>query len=230
PLVVVAHGWTDPARYRSGGTLERERAMLAEHGFVTFQVDYRNHAGSSRESGDVVARPLGYPEDVINAVRAVRRARLPFVDTERIGLLGRSMGGGVALNALVARPGLVSAAVLYSPVSTLAGDNYNRWVRPDPDLAARVQDVYGDPARRPRLWASASARSFLGRLALPVQIHHGIADRVCPVGWSRATTGALRAAGGDVTLYEYPGEDHRFDRSWTLFMQRTLTFLRRELA
>lgn len=231
PLVVLAHGWTDPARYRSGGMIERERATLAENGLVALQIDYRNHAGSTRESGDVVARPLGYPEDLVNAVRAVRRAGLPFVDAGRVGLFGRSMGGGVVLNALAARPHLARAAVLYSPVSSSAVDTYRRWVRPEPVLRARVNQVYGSPAERPRFWAEAGSRSYLDRLDLPVQIHHGTADDVCPVRWSRATAAALRAGGDhDVTLYEYPGEDHRFGPAWGRFMHRAVTFLRAELA
>lgn len=231
PLVVLAHGWTDPARYRTGGMIERERVTLAENGFVAFQIDYRNHGGSSRETGDVVARPLGYPEDLVNAVRAVRLANLPFVDASRVGLFGRSMGGGVVLNALAARPHLAQAAVLYSPVSSSAVDTYRRWVRPDPVLKARVNQVYGSPATRPGFWAKASSRTYLGRLDLPVQIHHGTADDVCPVRWSRATAAALRAGGDqDVTLYTYPGEDHRFGPAWGRFMNRAVTFLRANLA
>ena len=65
---------------------------------------------------------------------------------------------------------------------------------------------------------------------MPIQIHHGTADPVCPVRWSEATARALRAQGKDVTLYEYPGEDHRFDRSWAKFMHRAVTFLSAQLA
>ena len=32
PVVVIAHGYSDPARYTSGSMLEREQAYLAEHG------------------------------------------------------------------------------------------------------------------------------------------------------------------------------------------------------
>ena len=229
PLVVLAHGWTEPSRYRSGSMLARERELLAEHGFVAFQVDYRNHAGSSSESGDAVARPLGYPEDLVNAVRAVRRADLPFVDASRVGLFGRSMGGGVVLNALAARPHLADAAVLYSPVSSRAADSYRRWVVEEPALQARVAGAFGTPRSRPRVWAEASARSYLHRLDLPVQLHHGTADPVCPVGWSRATTAALRASGGHVTLHEYAGEGHRFDAAWPSFMHRAVSFLHERL-
>jgi len=227
PVVVIAHGYADPRAYTSGSMLEREQVALASNGFVAFQIDYRNYARSSRESPAPVARPLGYPADLVDAVAALRRADLPFADAHRVGLLGRSMGGGVVLDALVARPHLAKAAVLYSPVSTLAADNYERWVARNPALRARVTAAYGTPATRPELWREASSRGYLSRIAVPVQVDHGTADPVCPVRWSEATVRALRAAGKDVTLYEYPGEDHRFDRSWTLFMHRAIEFLRR---
>ena len=230
PVVVIAHGYGDPAHYTTGSMLEREQAALAENGFVAFQIDYRNYAGSTRESTAPVARPLGYPADLVNAVTALKKAHLSFTDTTRIGLFGRSMGGGVVLNALVARPHLAKAAVLYSPVSSLAADNYRRWVADDPTLRARVVNAFGTPRSRPAFWRQASSRTYLDRVAVPIQINHGTADPVCPVRWSQATTRALRAAGKDVTLYEYPGEDHRFDRSWAKFMHRAVTFLRAELA
>ena len=161
---------------------------------------------------------------------ALKKADLSFTDTTRIGLFGRSMGGGVVLNALVARPHLARAAVLYSPVSSLAADNYRRWVADDPTLRARVVNAFGTPQSRPAFWRQASSRTYLDRVAVPIQVNHGTSDPVCPVRWSEATTRALKAAGKDVTLYEYPGEDHRFDRSWARFMHRSVAFLRRELA
>jgi dipeptidyl aminopeptidase/acylaminoacyl peptidase len=230
PVVVIAHGYNAPARYTSGSMLVREQAYLAQSGFVAFQIDYRNYARSTRESPDAVSRPLGYPADLVNAVAALKKAHLPFADATRIGLLGRSMGGGVVLNALVARPHLARAAVLYSPVSSLAADNYRRWVVPDPALRARVESAFGTPTSRPAFWRSASARSYLDRIDVPLQIDHGTSDPVCPVRWSEATSRELKALGKDVTLYEYPGEDHRFGRAWPRFMHRTVTFLHAQLG
>jgi dipeptidyl aminopeptidase/acylaminoacyl peptidase len=230
PVVVIAHGYGNPARYTTGSMLEREQAYLAEYGFVAFQIDYRNYAGSTRESTDPVARPLGYPADLIDAVTALKRAHLPFTDTSRIGLFGRSMGGGVVLNALAARPHLARAAVLYSPVSSLASDNYSRWVVPRPALRSRVEAAYGTPRTRPRLWQQASSRSYLDRVHVPLQIHHGTADTMCPERWSEATARTLRAGGDRVRLYRYAGQGHRFHRPWVTLMHRTVTFLRAELA
>jgi dipeptidyl aminopeptidase/acylaminoacyl peptidase len=225
PVVVIAHGYIDPAEYETGSMLEREQDYLAERGYVALQVDYRDHAGSSSGDDDPVLRPLGYPADLVDAVVALRRADWSFTDTSRIGLLGRSMGGGVVLDALAARPHLARAAVLYSPVSSLAADTYRRWVVPQPGLRERVERAFGTPRTRPQLWRDAGARDHLGRVAVPVQIHHGTADTVCPPAWSRATAAALRDHGADVELHEYDGENHRFDASWPLFMRRAVGFL-----
>jgi dienelactone hydrolase len=79
---------------------------------------------------------LGYTEDVIGAVLAVKASPLRYLDKSRVGLLGRSMGGGVMYNVLVTQPGLVDAAVVYAPVSADAVDNFNRWIRTDTAAAA----------------------------------------------------------------------------------------------
>jgi uncharacterized protein len=208
PLVVLAHGYKDPVTYRSSETLERERSHLAARGYVVLMPDYRNHGASDRESSAPVAEPLGYPEDVVNAILAVRRAKLPFVDASRVGLLGRSMGGGVALNAAVARPGLIDAVVLSSPLSSRAGDNYRRWVLNRGTRDELVRATYGRPAENPEFWSRASARRFAHRIDVPVQVHHGTADAVCPVRWSDATVAALEQAGQTVTYYRYAGRGH----------------------
>ncbi len=224
PLLVLAHGYQSPAGYDSGDGLQREQAYLAASGYVVLQPDYRNYAGSDRERAVTVRRPLGYPEDLVNAVLAVRRAHLPFVDASRVGVVGRSMGGGVALNAVTAKPGLVDAVLLYSPVSSLAADNFEHWVRGNDALEAKVVAAYGAPRDAPAFWREASARSYLGRVDVPVQIHHGTADTTCPAEWSEATAEALRAAGKDVELFEYPGEHHRFEAAWPTLMRRTVDF------
>ncbi len=231
PVVVIAHGYVPPAAYRTGGTLVREQAYFAEHGFVAFQIDYRNYGGSTRESAAFVARPLGYPDDLLNAVRALRRARLPFVDPARLVYFGRSMGGGVTLQALVARPHAVRAAVLYSPLSSRAAEDFHRWAAPDAPLRRLVVSGYGTPRSNPRFWRQASSRAYFGRVAVPVLVNHGTADDVCPPRWSRATVRALRAHGVDAQLRTYPGQGHHFGpRATAVLMRRAVAFYRQQLA
>ena len=129
PVLVLNHGYIEPAIYTTGRGMKREQDYLARRGFVVIHVDYRNHAQSSDDPNSDLKLRLGYTEDVINAVLAVKSSTLPYLDRERVGLVGRSMGGGVVYNALAVKPGLVDAAVVFAPVSADTVDNFNRWTR-----------------------------------------------------------------------------------------------------
>ncbi|GAA4803556.1 prolyl oligopeptidase family serine peptidase [Nocardioides caeni] len=232
PTVVLAHGYIDPAVYVNGQGMTREREWFGEHGYVALHVDYRGHAESGPDRSGGLDMRMGYTEDVINAVLALRAWDGP-VDDERVGLVGRSMGGGVVYNALVAQPGLVDAGVVFAPVSSDAVDNFERWIRPDPardDVAARILRRYGEPADEPAFWDGISARSQVDQITEPVLIHHGTADDSCPVRWSRETAAAMRRAGVDVTLRIYEGEGHAFGPQFDLSMERTGAFLTQHLG
>jgi dipeptidyl aminopeptidase/acylaminoacyl peptidase len=232
PALVLAHGYIDPAVYVTGQGLVREQDFLARQGYVTLHVDYRNHAGSEDDPTSDTRLRLGYTEDVINAVLALRRGPR-FVDDERIGLLGRSMGGGVVYNVLVVRPGLVDAAVVFAPVSSDTVDNFDRWIRNDPgrsSLASRIIARYGSPEQEPAFWRAASPRTYFDRVEEPLLVHHGTSDDSCPISWSRDTVAALRSAGKDVRLHVYEGEEHAFVPQWPLSMERTDAFFTRHLG
>lgn len=231
PTVVLAHGYIDPAIYVNGQGMTREREWFGERGYIALHVDYRGHAASGPDRSGGMDMRMGYTEDVINAVLALRAWDGP-VDDDRVALVGRSMGGGVVYNALVAQPGLVDAGVVFAPVSSDAVDNFERWIRPDPSrdaLAARILRRYGEPSAAPEFWDGISARTYVDQITEPVLIHHGSADDTCPPRWSRATARAMRGAGIDVTLRTYPGEGHAFGPQFFESMERTDAFLDRHL-
>lgn len=232
PLIVSLHGFRPPGHYLLGTGLQREERRLADDGFAIFHPDYRNYGGSQATSGKAVARPLGYPSDVINGIVALRRVHLAGIDLTRMGLLGRSMGGGVALQVAEARPTWFKALLLYSPVSSSAALDFARFTEHSPGLQGRVERAFGTPATRPAFWHDASSASYLSRIRVPsIEIHHGLADRVCPESWSVDTAAALRAAGKNVRLYTYAGEPHRFDRrAWPLFIRRAAAYFEQRLG
>jgi dipeptidyl aminopeptidase/acylaminoacyl peptidase len=169
---------------------------------------------------------------VVNAVLALRRSGLPYVDPDRVGLLGRSMGGGVTYNVLVVQPGLVDAAVVFAPVSSDVVDNFDRWIRGQPGnaaLAAEIVAAYGSPEDNPSFWRNASPVTFFDRINEPILIHHGTADQSCPIAWSESTVATLRSLGKDARLLTYEGEPHAFEAAWESSMERTVAFFEQHL-
>lgn len=231
PALVLAHGYIDPEIYTNGRGLAREQDYLARAGYIVLHTDYRNHAQSSDDPRNEADMRLGYTEDTINAVHALRGSNLPIAK-QKIGLLGRSMGGGIVYNVLVAQPGLVEAAIAYAPVSSDAVDNFDRWIRNDSGrrgLAAGIVRQYGAPESNPGFWANLSAVNFFGRITEPLLIQHGTNDESCPIQWSRESLAALKKAGKDATMYSYPGEPHAFGPAWTLSIRRSVAFFQQHL-
>ncbi|CCK25840.1 peptidase S9 prolyl oligopeptidase active site domain-containing protein [Streptomyces davaonensis JCM 4913] len=230
PALVLAHGYIDPAVYTTGRGLAREQDLLAREGYVVLHSDYRNHARSDDDPDNNVNLRLGYTSDVIGAVLALRGSGRPEIDPDRIGLLGRSMGGGVVYNTLVVAPGLVDAAVVFAPVSGRPQDNIDRFQRGEGDpIAAEIDAAHGTPEENPEFWRNVSPLTFVHRVTEPLLIHHGTADDTCPLAWSKRTVAAFEAAGKDVELREYPGEGHTFGPQWPRSMVATTAFFERHL-
>ena len=230
PAVVLAHGYIDPAVYVRGQGMERERDYLATQDYIALHVDYRNHAGSDNDPLYQVRMRLGYSADVINAVKALRDSRDVPVDDDEIFLFGRSMGGGVVLKALVAEPGLVTAAVAYSSVSSIESDNYNQFIRPDPEdssLRDRLARLHGTPEQNPEFWRENSSRPYFDRVTEPVLLVHGRLDTTCPPRWAVATHRALKRADVNSRLEWYPDE-HAFIPHFYASMDSILRYFDRK--
>jgi len=230
PVVVLAHGYIDPDVYWSGQGFRREQDTLARKGYVAFHVDYRNHAGSDDDPANETSLRIGYAMDVINAALAIRSSGLTYLDPDRIALLGRSMGGSVAFNAAVIRPGTFDAIITYATTSTNAIDNFNRWQRYDADRAKAIIRRFGDPRTNPTKWAQASSVNYFDRITEPVLMIHGTADESCPIAWARTTKAALDDAGVQAQLVEIRGGKHYLIGDWPDSIRRVLTFLDQHLS
>ena len=221
PGIVLNHGYIDPSYYVTGQGLAREQDALARAGFVVLHTDYRGHAASDPVPPVDRETRLGYTRDAVNAVEALKK--LPYVDAERLAMLGRSMGGGVTMNALVTQPGLVDAAVIYDSVSSRFLDNLEHFTRPGrPEVVDALFEQFGTPAESPRFYRELSPRTYFDRIAEPLLVHHGTADATCPPRWARTTQrpdasgrrgqpAALVAGGGPRVLRALAGRDGRDD-------------------
>jgi len=229
PTLVLGHGYIDPAIYTSGRGLKREQDYLANQGYIVLHSDYRNHAGSDNDPDNDTNLRLGYTIDVIAAARALRASGLPQVDTEKIGYLGRSMGGGIGYNVATVAPNEYDAIILYAPVSANYVDNFNKWGRNMPAVGNPIIERFGSPEDAPEFWAGISAENYFEKIDDPIMIHHGTNDESCKVAWSERAAAQMEALNKDVTLHIYEGEQHAFGPQWELSMQRSVEFFQKHL-
>lgn len=208
PVVVLLHpgAWRLP---HDRTTTRHLVPSLLDAGHAVWNVEYRR-----------VGEPDGgFPgtfEDVADAVDALADLshrglpggpRVPALDLDRVGAVGHSAGGHLAL-WLAARAGLPDDApaagqprVVVSAVVALAAPTD---LRADPFAADLLGGGFEDYPERYAA-ASPAARPAIG---VPLLLVHGDADTVVPVELSRAYAANRVALGDPVRLIEIPGGDH----------------------
>ncbi len=229
--IVVVHGGGWEAGQRSDYPLWN--AWLADQGYVVFDVDYR------------LAPPPRYRDavgDVACAIGWVRgHAGSYGVDPARIGLLGRSAGGHLALLAAYA------AGDRSLPQSCLAADSAGGAVEADSSVAAVVA-LYpptdlayeygvgpswshppattkagrqflagftgGTPTEVPDVYALASPITHVRPGAPPTLLVQGGWDRLKVPASTARLAERLRGVGARCDLVEIAYADHAFDANW----------------
>jgi len=231
PLLLLNHGYIAPSVYTNGRGLKREQDYLARQGFAVLHSDYRGHAFSdeSPDERKVYDAGLEYSMDVINAINAVKESTLP-IDTEHIGMMGHSMGGGVTLNILTAYPDLIDAAVLYAPVHSDAYENFNRWRRERDEDDQTVIVMGQDRTQHPELWDRLSSLTHLSQIQTPVLLFQGTSDDDVPLEWSDFLDQKLTEFGKEHTYVVYENEEHEFGPEWSDFMRKIADFYRQSFA
>ncbi len=224
PVIVLNHGYYDPAQYHTGNGTQNAADVFARHGYLTLAPDYRDYGGS--DSDHDMFR-TGFAVDVLNLIASV--ASLPQARADDIGVWGHSMGGGISIEVLVVNPPGLRGVALYAPMSGDMAANYHRIADvfrpglPSPDWPLIPEDY-------PEVYARLSPNTYLDYVSVPVLLHHGLLDQTVPPEWSQQLAQQLQSAGKDATLFTYPTAGHSFyDANWTLFMTRNVQFFDRLL-
>jgi dipeptidyl aminopeptidase/acylaminoacyl peptidase len=243
PVIVMNHGYFYRGDYTSGDGTDRAAEYLNRHGYLTLSSDYRSWGSSD------VGPSLFYSGlviDVINLLNAI--PSITQADSQRIGMWGHSMGGGVTVKVLTidTRP---KAAVLYSTVSADDADIIARWgagcigdvhegellygcnssdILPL-DLPTDLLSAYQLAAFDPDLLHEISPIYHLDKISAPLQINYGTQDgkllNGTPPEWSKKLYETLRQAGKKAELFAYNDERHSFiGDNWVAFMERSAHF------
>ncbi len=233
PVIIFNHGYIPPAEYRTNERYIAYVDTFARNGYVVFKSDYRGHGFSEGDAEGAYFSP-GYTADVLNALESVKK--LEYVNPDKIGMWGHSMGGTITQRALVINPD-IKAAVIWGGVVGSYEDIYREWWskrrQPNPTNPAMNSnrstrqsfiDDYGEPNLASPFWNSISATSYLSLQKAPVSLHHGYSDETVPYQLSQLYYNALKKAGIESEIFFYEGNDHNISQSFNLAIDRSVNF------
>jgi uncharacterized protein len=233
PVVIFNHGYIPPAQYRTTERYIAYTDAFSRNGYILLRPDYRGHGNSEGEPGSSFTSPA-YTVDVLNGMSSVMRH--PDADPDRVGMWGHSMGGSIALRAMVVTD-TIKAGVIWAGVTAPHPVVLQRWSErwadrptPTPDLRGasgdwdnRMYDLANAAENQP-FWDMIDPFAFLTEISGPVQIHHGTADDSVPVAYSEILHESLQAAGQVSELFIYQGDNHNISGNFGAAAQRSVDF------
>lgn len=172
---------------------------FAMHDHIVFAPSYRGTEGG--EGRDLFGGDD--KEDVYAAVRLL--SELPFVDADRISIMGFSRGSINAAYTAHTLPN-IHKLVLWSGVSDMA-QTYEERV----DLRRTFKRVIGGtPTKVPEAYKERSPVTIAGELSCPVLIVHGTDDVQVSYSQGEKMYNSLSEANADVNFHRYEGLGHHF--------------------
>lgn len=183
-------------------------------GYVVIAPEYRGSIGYGREFYDAIDYGGAEVDDVVTAVSVLKR-QFPSVDPNRIGIIGWSHGGLIALLSVARNPGIFKSAAAIVPVTNL----FHRLARKGIEQQRRAIDPQnrfgGSPSERPDVYRYRSPLFQVDALDIPLLV--SVADNDEDVTFDEAMplVDALRARKptlADVKVYKAPAGGHLFDR------------------
>jgi dienelactone hydrolase len=208
PAVVVL-----PEAGKTAEDMEPIAWDLATSGYVAIGADYERSTNGEYEP-QLFPWRSGADVDAIFAVLA----RYPEVDPRRVGVLGFSQGGVLALLIAAHAPDRVQAVVSYYPVTDfpawLAKENGTLWQRFSFVFVRwyfRKESGARNDAEFEHMLEVASPYFAAASIQAPVLLVHGDQDTTAPLEESQRMAERLAELGKPVRLLVVPGGVHIFN-------------------
>lgn len=170
----------------------------SQQGYGVLLLDVRGSAGRDREFGRAHYRNMGVTEVKDTFAAAAQLAKVPWVDSKRLGLFGWSYGGFLAARAALDGASPFAAHVAVAPVADFAlyDTHYTERYLGMPEGGKAPAYAQTDLAARAKL------------LNRPLLLVHGTADDNVLFENTLRLTEALQKEGKLFSLMVYPGKAH----------------------
>ena len=231
PLIVMVHGGVH-SNHMTGGpgnaaTIVRE---LLDLGYVVVAPDYRGSTGY----GEAYRKAIDYGgkenDDALQA-RNWMLERYPFLEASRVGIVGWSHGGMIALFNILLHPEAYACAYAGEPVSDLLERKKHL-----KSLPGTIAESAGDAAAKDdEEYRRRSPVAYASKLERPLLVHGNTNDETVRVVDVEHLIGALQAATRkfEYKIYQDAPGGHHFNRIDTKQARQSraeiYTFLKRHL-
>jgi dipeptidyl aminopeptidase/acylaminoacyl peptidase len=192
-----------------------EFQVYAGAGYVVIYANPRGSSGYSEEWGRAIRGPVGdigpgwgsVDHEDLMAVTDEAIKRFPFIDPERIGVMGGSYGGYMT-SWIVGHTDRFGCAISERAVNDMASEDGSS------DVAGFFRAYVGaSPWDAPDEYRALSPLTYADRIRTPLLILHSEDDLRCPINQGEQLFTVLRSLGRDVEFVRFSGESHELTRS-----------------
>jgi dipeptidyl-peptidase 4 len=212
PVIIHVYGGPGVQRVRDEWaplTLQ----LLAQRGYVVFELDNRGSGNRSKSFEDPIYRRLGRVEVEDQLCGVAYLKQQSWVDSDRIGILGHSYGGYMSLMCLCLAPNVFRAGVAVAPVTD--------WTLYDTHYTERY---LGTPADNLEGYADSAVMAHVQHMRGALLVMHGMADDNVLFTHSTKLFKALQDRHFRFEMMTYPGAKHSLQQT-DVAIHRFLTIL-----
>ena len=184
-------------------------------GYVVIAPEYRGSIGYGQALYDGIDYGGAEVDDVVTAVDVLKQ-KYAEVDPQRIGIIGWSHGGMIALLAVFRNPATFRSAAAIVPVANLIERVERKGIERQLALIDPAHRVFGtSPQSRPEIYKDRSPLFQVDKLRVPLLVHVARNDQDVEIDEGLPLVEALRTQKPRLAVtkvYDHPIGGHTFDR------------------
>ena len=205
PVLLEIHGGPHAAY---GYVFHHEFQLLAARGYGVVFSNPRGSVGHGQEFVAAIRHDWGGVDYQDLMAVTDYGATQPWVDKDRMGVLGGSYGGYMT-NWIVTQTDRFKAAVTMRSTC----NRLSQFGASDAAFTNGEFEFDGDPWDNPDAYLRVSPLMYVRNVRTPIMIIHSEEDLRCPMEQAEEWYVALKKTGKTVVFVRFPGENHELSRS-----------------